>query len=251
MKRTFVLRAAGVTALIVALSFAGAAGAAALGGTTAAPSIAASVIVPPVPNSKDSSGTTSTTAPAPIPPTSSGSGTLQRQEVLASQGLGCPSAVSGTVGSAPGKVSPKGVKGTVSSDLSSFAYAYNKIRVAHCLKPIALSHFRYGACMETRLFWMAEDPSLDPSSAWGHIGTVRSNGVPSVGCDGNLAGGMDNTGATVATKWWNSTAHRTSLYKPSYTGSVSNVCIYLAMTHGGVPNEPYAFTRAAAIWTSC
>jgi hypothetical protein len=105
--------------------------------------------------------------------------------------------------------------------------------------------------METRLFWMAEDPSTDPSSAWGHIGTVRSDGVPSVGCDGNLAGGLNNTGATVATKWWNSTAHRTSLYKPSNHNSTANVCIHFAMTHGGVPNEPYEFTRAAAIWTSC
>ena len=59
------------------------------------------------------------------------------------------------------------------------------------------------------------------------------------------------TGATVAQKWWNSTAHRNSLYRPTYTGSTGGVCIYLAMTHGGVPNEPYSFTRAAARWGSC
>jgi hypothetical protein len=32
---------------------------------------------------------------------------------------------------------------------------------------------------------------------------------------------------------------------------VGGVCIYFAMTHGGVPNEPYSFTRAAARWGGC
>ncbi|WP_297599964.1 hypothetical protein [Microcella sp.] len=105
--------------------------------------------------------------------------------------------------------------------------------------------------MEDRLFWMAEDPSEDPMSAWGHIGSQRSDGVPSVGCDGNLAGGSNNTGVTVAQKWWDSSGHRTSLYKPTFTGSTSGVCILFAMTHGGIPNEPYSFTRAAARWTTC
>ena len=98
---------------------------------------------------------------------------------------------------------------------------------------------------------MAEDPSTDPMSAWGHIGSVRSDGVPSVGCDGNLAGGSGNTGTTVADKWWGSSGHRASLYKPSNTGSMAGTCILFAMTHGGVPNEPYSFTRAAARWVSC
>ncbi len=164
---------------------------------------------------------------------------------------GCPAAISGTVGSAPSKVSPKGVKGTSTADLSSFAVAFNSMRVANCLRPVPPANFRYDSCMEARLFWMAEDPSTDPSSAWGHIGTKRSDGVPSVGCDGNLAGGMNNTGQTVATKWWKSTAHRASLYKPSHKTSTANVCIFFAMTHGGVPNEPVAFTRAAARWGSC
>jgi hypothetical protein len=105
--------------------------------------------------------------------------------------------------------------------------------------------------MEQRLFWMAEDPSEDPMSAWGHIGSVRSDGVPSVGCDGNLAGGSGNTGATVAQKWWDSSSHRASLYKPTVTGSTGGVCILFAMTHGGVPNEPSSFVRAAARWTNC
>jgi hypothetical protein len=114
-----------------------------------------------------------------------------------------------------------------------------------------MSNFRYDSCMEDRLFWMAEDPSTDPASAWGHMGSVRSDGVPSYGCDGNLAGGSGNSGATVAQKWWNSTAHRNSLYRPTVTGPVGGVCIYFAMTHGGVPNEPYSFTRAAARWGGC
>ena len=84
-----------------------------------------------------------------------------------------------------------------------------------------MSHIRFDGCMETRLVWMAEDPSTDPMSAWGHMGSQRSDGVPSRGCDGNLAGGSGNTGATVAQKWWNSLSHRLSLYKPSNTGSTA------------------------------
>ena len=133
----------------------------------------------------------------------------------------------------------------------SFAAAYNAQRKAHNLRLVPTANFRYDACMERRLFWMAEDPSTNPASAWGHIGTVRSDGVPSVGCDGNLAGGMNNTSKTVADKWWASSSHRLSLYRPAYTASNTYVCIYFAMTHGGVPNEPYAFTRAAARRGAC
>ncbi len=179
------------------------------------------------------------------------SGTAARRAAVEATGGTCPSAIGGSTPGAPGRVSAGGVQGTTSSDLASFAATYNAIRVANCLTPIAPSHFRYDSCMETRLFWMAEDPSTDPSSAWGHLGSQRSDGVPSVGCDGNLAGGYGNTGATVATKWWNSTAHRTSLYRPTYTGSVGGVCIYFAMTHGGLPNESASFTRAAARWGGC
>lgn len=99
--------------------------------------------------------------------------------------------------------------------------------------------------MLERLIWMAEDPSEDPLSAWGHMGSVRSDGLPSTGCDGNLAGGSGNTGATVAQKWWNSASHRASLYKPTPG------CVYFAMSHGGVPNDPASFTRAAAKFGGC
>lgn len=192
--------------------------------------------------------------PKPLPPvTAAGraSGTEQRRAALAEQGLSCPGNVGGGVGGAPGRVSGGGVQGTTTDDLASFAATYNSIRVANCLHPVPMSNFRYDSCMEDRLFWMAEDPSEDPASAWGHVGSVRSDGVPSYGCDGNLAGGSGNTGATVAQKWWNSGAHRNSLYRPSVTGPVGGVCIYFAMTHGGVPNEPYSFTRAAARWGGC
>ena len=188
--------------------------------------------------------------PDPKPPTAIDL-TPDRRDAVEAPSYGCVNAATGTVGSAPSAVSPLGVQGTTTDDLVTFALAYNAKRAANCLKPVPLGNFRYDSCMEQRLFWMAEDPSLDPSSAWGHIGTQRSDGVPSVGCDGNLAGGMSNTGATVAVKWWDSTAHRTALYKPTYTGSTANVCIYFAMTHGGIPNEPYAFTRAAARWAGC
>ncbi len=152
-------------------------------------------------------------------------------------------------GSAPSAVSPLGVAGTSSSDIQSFSAQYNAIRVANCLEPVSPSNFRYDSCMEQRLFWMAEDPSEDPMSAWGHVGSQRSDGVPSVGCDGNLAGGNSNTGSTVAQKWWDSSSHRASLYRPG--SSPAGACIYFAMTHGGVPNEPASFTRAAARWGSC
>lgn len=163
----------------------------------------------------------------------------------------CPAAISGSTPGAPSRSSALGVPGTTSSDLQTFAVRYNEIRVANCLAPVPFANIRYDSCMEDRLFWMAEDPSEDPMSAWGHIGSVRSDGVPSVGCDGNLAGGSNNTGVTVAQKWWDSSGHRTSLYKPTFTGSTSSVCILFAMTHGGIPNEPYSFTRSAARWTTC
>jgi len=160
----------------------------------------------------------------------------------------CPGNAGGG-GSAPGTVSGLGVAGTNSSDIQSFAAQYNSIRAANCLEQVSPSNFRYDSCMEQRLFWMAEDPSEDPMSAWGHVGSQRSDGVPSVGCDGNLAGGSGNSGATVAQKWWDSSSHRASLYRPG--SSTAGVCIYFAMTHGGVPNEPASFTRAAARWGSC
>lgn len=163
----------------------------------------------------------------------------------------CPAAIGGSTPGAPGRTSAQGVGGTTSSDLQSFAERFNAIRVANCLPPVPLSNIRYDSCMEDRLFWMAEDPSTDPMSAWGHIGSQRSDGVASVGCDGNLAGGSNNSGSTVAQKWWDSSSHRSSLYKPTYTGSTAGVCILFAMTHGGVPNEPYSFTRAAARWVNC
>jgi hypothetical protein len=156
-----------------------------------------------------------------------------------------------------------GVAGTTSADLSSFALKYNAIRVANCLKPVPLANFRYDACMEQRLFWMAQDPSTNPGNTWGHAGVhsiapdangvYYSDAVPSVGCDGNLAGGSGNSGATVAQKWWDSAPHRTSLYKPTYAGATAGVCIYFAMTHGdgSLGSESASFTRAAARWSGC
>lgn len=163
----------------------------------------------------------------------------------------CPGMPGGSVPAANGANGQGNITGTTTGDLQSFATKYNSIRVANCLPPVPFSNFRYDSCMEQRLIWMAEDPSTDPMSAWGHIGSQRSDGVPSVGCDGNLAGGSGNTGATVAQKWWDSSGHRSSLYKPTYTGSTSNVCILFAMTHGGVPNEPSSFVRSAARWVNC
>jgi len=187
--------------------------------------------------------------PKPLPPVDAAgaaSGTNERRAVLEAQGLSCPGFSAGGTSGAPGAVSALGVSGTTSDDLASFAYQYNSIRAANCLEPVR--YFIYDACMEARLFWMAESPSPDPMDAWGHIGSVRIDGVPSVGCDGNLAGGSGNTGATVASKWWQSSSHRASLYRPG--SGTGGVCIAFAMTHGGI-DEPYSFTRAAARWTGC
>lgn len=164
---------------------------------------------------------------------------------------GCVGPSTGTVGTAPATTSPHNLAtGTTTADLVSFANQYNAIRIANCLTPVPLGNVRYDSCMEQRLYWMAESPSADPADAWGHMGSTRIDGVPSTGCDGNLAGGSGNTGATVATKWWDSTSHRASLYRPTTTGSMANVCILFAMVHGG-DGDSSNFARAAARWTSC
>ena len=148
------------------------------------------------------------------------------------------------------------IPGTSSADLQGFADAYNAERIANCLRPIPFANIRYSECLQQRMFWMADDPSSNPLSAWGHTGTaVRSDGLPIVGCDGDLAGGNGYTTTTLAQAWWVSIDHRDSLYQPSYSGSMSSVCIYFAMSHGGYnnpgPNEPYSFVRAAAYWAAC
>jgi hypothetical protein len=191
--------------------------------------------------------------PKPVPTADSGGGGGggSLREWYAEQGLSCPGDAGGGVGGAPGASSALGVGGTTSDDLASFAYTYNSIRISACMEPVPYGNFFYDSCMEARLFWMAESPSEDPMDAWGHMGSVRIDGVPSPGCDGNLAGGFGNSGATVASKWWSSSAHQASLYRPDYVGGMGGVCIAFAMTHGGVPNEPYDFTRAAARWVWC
>ncbi|CAO1649780.1 CAP domain-containing protein [Salinibacterium sp. NYA9b] len=187
--------------------------------------------------------------PKPIVVASTGTASVEQiRAAYASAGQSCPGNVGGGVSGAPSRSSSQGVAGTTSGDLASFAYAYNSIRVANCLQPIALSNFRYDSCMEERLFWMAESPSSNPLDGWGHNGTTRSDGVAARGCDGNLAGGSGNSGATVASKWWESYSHRASLYRPGV--STGGACIAFAMTHGGI-DEPYSFTRAAARWTYC
>ncbi|QEO08692.1 hypothetical protein [Protaetiibacter larvae] len=184
-------------------------------------------------------------------PAAKRAGTAARQAARAAAGQSCPAAIGGAPGGAPGAVSAGGVGGTTSADLASFAQAFNAIRVANCLEPVPMANFRYDPCMEQRLFWIAEDPSPDVNSAWGHNGTPRSDGLPAVGCDGNLAGGSGNTGATVAQKWWASASHQKALYRPSYAGSTSGVVICFAMVHGGLPNDGAGFARAAARWGGC
>ena len=168
----------------------------------------------------------------------------------------CPTAIGGSTAGAPGAADASGIPGTTSADIASFASQYNAIRVANCLAPVPFANIRYSTCLQQRLWWMADDPSTNPLSAWGHTGTaVRSDGLPIVGCDGDLAGGTGYSGASVASAWWNSSDHRSSLYQPNYSGNVAGVCIAFAVSHGGVnvpaPNEPASFTRAAAYWYGC
>jgi hypothetical protein len=209
--------------------------------------------------------------PVPVPvivvqdtPANPTGGTAARKAAHVASGTSCPSGGGGG-GSGPGGSDGQGATGTTTSDIQAFSALYNSIRVANCLQPVPAGNFRYDSCMEQRLYWMAEDPSSDPNNTWGHLGVhslavnpatgaYYSDAVPSRGCDGNLAGGSGNTGSTVAQKWWDSLPHRTALYKPSYTGSTAGVCIYFAMTHGGVMTpgiEPQGFTRAAARWGTC
>jgi hypothetical protein len=164
----------------------------------------------------------------------------------------CPSAIGGSPSTVPGNiVSGEGLQGTTNQDLASFALQYNATRVANCLPPIELSHIRYNSCLQARMFWIAEDPSTNPASAWGH-GVPRSDGKPIVGCDGDIAGGMGDTGATAADKWWESPDHRASLYQPQWGDeSYANVCIGFAISHGGIPNDPAAFSRESAVWETC
>jgi hypothetical protein len=232
-------------------------GAAAVAGVLVPASTIVSVVEPAASLTVDSEHVAQKPVPKPVvvAPTPAGRANAgaTRRQTLQAAGLTCPSQGGGG-GSAPGISDSLGqgmITGTTTGDIQSFSSTFNAIRAQNCLDPIPSGNFRYDACMEQRLFWMAEDPSTDPSSAWGHIGSVRSDGVPSRGCDGNLAGGSGNTGATVATKWWNSLEHRLSLYRPSYSGSTAGVCIYFAMSHGGIPNEPPSFTRAAARWGGC
>lgn len=164
----------------------------------------------------------------------------------------CPSSIGGGAGGAPGGSTGSGIGRTTNDDLAGFAAAYNAIRVANCLEPVPYGNFRYSSCMEDRLVWMAEDPDPNPVNTWGHAGTIGNSyaqSVPDRGCDGNLAGGSGNSGATMAQKWWDSSAHRASLYKPG--SSVAGVCITFAMIHGGLPNDGYGFTRASARWGGC
>lgn len=180
----------------------------------------------------------------PPPPTFSGAKVVG----VASATAECFVAPGDATPAAPGTVSTTGIVGTTTDDLAQFAAEFNEIRIAHCLEPIPSANFFVDTCMEARLFWMAESPSPDPLDAWGHSGSERIDGVPSVGCDGNLAGGTDNTGATVAQKWWESPGHRTSLYRPD--SGIEGACIAFAMTHGGI-DEDASFVRSAARWMSC
>lgn len=212
------------------------------------PVVVAPPAAPPVAGHRSSRGGSSGAA----------SSAADRRAAAVAAGVSCPAAGGGG-GSAPGG-SESGIGGTTSGDIQSFSATLNAIRADNCLQPIASGNFRYDSCMEQRLYWMAEDPSTNPGNTWGHSGVrsiapdadgvYYSDSVPAKGCDGNLAGGSGNSGATVAQKWWDSLAHRASLYRPSVT-STGGVCIYFAMTHGGVPGESSGFSRAAARWGGC
>lgn len=186
---------------------------------------------------------------------SADSATAERRAQIEVAGGTCPAMITGDTASIDTRTAGGGlISGTTTDDLADFAAEYNAIRIANCLLPVPMANFRHDECMLDRLVWMAEDPSDDPLSAWGHIGSERSDGVPSIGCDGNLAGGTGDTGASVAAKWWESPKHQLSLFQPDYAGAVTGMCVYFAATHGGVGetlDEPSTFMRATARWGSC
>lgn len=143
------------------------------------------------------------------------------------------------------------VLGTSAADLAEFATAFNRLRTEACADPLPLGSFRIDPCLEEHLFWIAEDPSTDPGSAWRGRGAVRSDGVPEAGCAGSLAGGFGETATSVAEKWWASPAHRLVLFRPDGTSDASDACVDFAMVHGGVPDESHDFVRASARWRDC
>lgn len=216
------------------------------------------VVVVPEPAGASGSGRTVSRGGPTASRSGTAASTADRRAAAAAGGSSCPTGGGGG-GSAPGG-GEAGIGGTTTADIQSFAATYNAIRVANCLQPVASGNFRYDSCMEQRLYWMAEDPSTNPGNTWGHAGVrslapdangvLYSSAVPAKGCDGNLAGGSGNSGATVAQKWWDSLDHRLSLYRPS-VASTAGVCIYFAMTHGGIPGENPGYTRAAARWGGC
>ncbi|NRD25357.1 hypothetical protein [Frigoribacterium sp. VKM Ac-2836] len=145
-----------------------------------------------------------------------------------------------------------GATGTTAADLDAFRTAYEQQRQAACLGLLPAENVRHDACLEQYLFWVAGDPSPDPLSAWGHKGAVvRSDGVPPVGCDGNLAGGTGTTGDVAAAKWWASAPHRAAVYRPDFRGDLAHACLGFASVHGGVPDDGPDFVRSASRWFAC
>ncbi|WP_157489644.1 hypothetical protein [Frigoribacterium sp. Leaf44] len=145
-----------------------------------------------------------------------------------------------------------GATGTTAADLDAFRTAYEEHREAACLGLLPAANVRHDACLEQYLFWVAGDPSPDPLSAWGHKGeVVRSDGVPPVGCDGNLAGGTATTGDVAAAKWWASAPHRSAVYRPDFRGDLAHACVGFAAVHGGAPDDSPDFVRSASRWYAC
>jgi hypothetical protein len=223
--------------------------------TTASPS--PSIIIPPTPPAKAKS-----TVSTPADPIAGRVfHTLPAIINIPPVAPACAIMPSGSVATVSAPDGDGNVTGTMTADLQSFANQYNSIRVANCLVPIAYTNFHYSACLQARVEWMADDPSENPANTWGHTGTpslapnpvtgiLYTTSNPIVGCDGDLAGGNGYTGATAAQAWWDSPDHRVSLYQPS--GIVTpTVCIYFAISHGGVPDEPSSFARVAAYWDKC
>lgn len=152
-------------------------------------------------------------------------------------------------GRAPDVVSLQGVEGTTTGDIRSFSAEYNKIRVANCLQPISPENFIYDSCMEKRLFFLSENPTIDPTRAWGPMGVPSDSTQTLVGCDGNLIVGVGETGATAAQNFWNSEKLRDSLYVKIDGNSKS--CVYFAAAHGNVGDVSPTVARIAARWGDC
>ena len=189
--------------------------------------------------------------PKPKPVITDGGGGQSARQWYAEQGLGCPGDAGGGPGGAPGASSALGVGGTTSDDVASFAYTYNSIRVvelprARAVRQLLLRLLHGGAAvLDGRVAQRGPDGCLGSHGLRPHRWRPEP-GLRRQPCRRIRQQRRDRRIEVVEL----GRAPCVAL-QAGYVGGMGGVCIAFAMTHGGVPNEPYDFTRAAARWVWC